>query len=101
MLYMVEAWATIETGNAIDKGEGPAPFFAKLAERFRPQAIYGDPTRRRVFIVVDLDGPSEIAELMYALTWFSGNEPRFMPVMPPETYMEALTNAKGIIAPPY
>ena len=47
----------------MDKGEGPGPFFAKIAERFRPQAIYGDPTRRHIFIVVDLRGPAEIAEL--------------------------------------
>jgi hypothetical protein len=100
MLYMVETWATLESGNQIDKGEGPGPFFAKLAQRFRPQAIYANPTRRHIFIVVDLEGPAEIAELMYALTWFSGNEPRFTPVMPPEIYMEAMNNAKRIVSPP-
>ena len=36
---------------------------------------------------------------MYTLTWFTGNEPKFMPIMPPETYMEAIANAKKIIAP--
>jgi hypothetical protein len=99
MLYLVEAWATIERGDAIDQGEGPGPFFAKLVERFQPQAIYGDPTRRHIFIVVDLENPAKMAEIMYTLTWFAGNEPTFTPLMPPETYLEALANAKKIIAP--
>jgi hypothetical protein len=50
--------------------------------------------------VVNLDTPAEMAELMYALTWFSGNEPTFTPVMKPEVYGEAITNAKRIINPP-
>ena len=28
-----------------------------------------------------------------------GNNPKFTPIMPPETYMEAIANAKKIIAP--
>ena len=100
MLYLVETWATIERGNAVDKGEGPGPIFAKIAERFHPQAIDGNPTRRNIFIVVDLQSPVEIAELMYVLTWFTGNEPKFTPVMPPETYMQAIASAKKIVSPP-
>ena len=99
MLYLVEVAATIDRGDAIDKGEGPGAFFAKIAERFHPQAIYGNPTRRHVFMVVDLGDPVEIAELMYALTWFGGNEPTFTPIMPPETYMEAIANANKLISP--
>ena len=99
MLYMVEFWATIERGDTVDKGEGPGPFFAKVVERFQPQAIYGNPTRRHLFMVVDLETPAKVAELMYTLTWFTGNEPKFTPIMPPETYMEAIANAKKIIAP--
>ena len=100
MLYLVETWATTERGNTIDRGEGPGPIFAKIAERFRPQGIWGDPTRRHIFMVVDLKSPVEIAELMYVLTWFTGNEPKFTPVMPPESYAEALKSAKKIVSPP-
>lgn len=99
MLYMVEAWATIETGDTIDSGAGPGPFFAKIADRFRPQAIYGNPTRRQIFMVVELNSPADVAELMYALTWFTGNEPKFTPIMPPETYTEAIGKAKKIVSP--
>ena len=99
MLYMVEAWATIEKGDTIDSGDGPGPFFAKIADRFRPQAIYGNPTRRQIFMVVELSSPADVAELMYALTWFSGNEPKFTPIMRPETYDEAIGKAKKIVSP--
>jgi hypothetical protein len=39
-----------------------------VAERFRPEAFYGNPTRREIFMVVNLDTPAQMAELMYILT---------------------------------
>jgi hypothetical protein len=81
-------------------GEGPGPIFAKVVERFRPQAFYGNPTRREIYMVVNLDTPAQIAELMYVLTWFTGGEPTFTPIMGPEIYGEAIANAKKIVAPP-
>lgn len=100
MLSLVEAWASMEQGNAIDNGDGPGPFFGQLAERFRPQAFYGDASQRHVFMVVDLDTPAKMAELMYSLTWFAGKEPRFTPIMSPEVYGEAIENAKKLVPPP-
>src|SRR6516225_3543688 len=81
VLYLVEARASMEAGNAIDSRAGPGPMFAKIVERFHPQAIYTNPTRRQVFMVVDLDTPAQIAELMYILTWFASTEPTFTPIM--------------------
>ena len=100
MRYLVEGHASMERGNTIDAGEGPGPLFAKIAERFRPEAFYGNPSRRQVFMVVELDTPAKMAELMYIFTWFTGADPTFTPVMPPETYAEAITNAKRIVSPP-
>ena len=100
MLYLVESHASMERGNKIDAGEGPGPTFAKVVERFRPEAFYGNPSRRQVFMVVDLDTPAKIAELMYVLTWFTGTEPTLTPVMRPEVYGEAIENAKRIVSPP-
>ena len=54
--------------------------FAKVAERFRPEAFYGNPTRREVFMVVNLETPAQIAELMYVLIWLTGGEPTFTPI---------------------
>ncbi len=51
-------------------------------------------------MVVNLDTPQDMAELMYVLTWFVGSEPTFTPVMKPEIYGEAIDRAKRIIAPP-
>ena len=74
--------------------------FAKVVERFHPEAFYGNPTRRQVFLVVNLDTPAQMAELMYSLTWFAGTEPTFTPVMRPDAYAEAIANAKRIVSPP-
>ena len=100
MLYLVQAHASIERGNTADAGEGPGPVFAKVAERFRPEAVYANPTRREIFMVVNLDTPAQMAELMYILTWFSGAEPTFTPIMRPENFGEAIANAKRIVEPP-
>jgi hypothetical protein len=99
MLYLVEAHPSIEKGNVVDAGEGPGPVVAKIVERFHPQAIYGNPSRRQVFMIVDLDTPAKMAELMYVLAWFVDTEPTFTPLMPPEVYGEAIANAKKIIKP--
>jgi hypothetical protein len=69
MLYLVQAHASMERANTADSGEGPGPVFAKVAERFRPEAFYGNPTRREIFMVVNLDTPAQMAELMYILSW--------------------------------
>jgi hypothetical protein len=100
MLYLVQAHAEMETANAVDAGEGPGPVIAKIVERFRPEAVYGNATRREAFMVVNLDTPAQMAELMYALTWFTGGEPTFTPIMRPEIFGEAMANAKRIVAPP-
>ena len=36
---------------------------------------------------------------MYVLTWFTWTEPKFTPIMPPETYGEAIEQAKKIVPP--
>ena len=100
MLYLVDATASMERGNAIDKGEGPRPFFAQVVERFRPQAFYGDPSQRHIFMVVELDTPTRMAELMYLFTWWAGKAPMFTPIMAPEVYGEAIETAKKIASPP-
>ncbi len=94
MLYMVEVQASMERGNEIDSKDGPGPVFAYIVERFKPQAIYGTPTRRQIFMVVELADETETAELMYVLTWFAGSEPKFTPIMSPEAYGQAIENAK-------
>lgn len=100
MLYLVEASGSMERGNEIDRGDGPGPMFEKIIERFQPESFYGNPTLRQTYMIVDLETPADIAELMYVLTWFAGTEPKFTPLMPPQTYSDAIENAKKIITPP-
>jgi hypothetical protein len=99
MLYLVEAHPSVERANVVDAGEGPGSVIAKIVERFRPKAIYGNPSRRQVFMVVELDTPAKMAELMYVLAWFVDVEPTFTPLMSAEIYGEAIANAKKIIKP--
>lgn len=99
VLYMVEVGPSIEVGNRIDKEGGPGAVFAKLVERFHPQSMWGVPTRRGIFMVVELNSPVEVAELMYVLTWFTGKEPKITEIMPANTYDEAMNRAKKIVSP--
>jgi len=100
MLYLVDSRPSMQRANTIDAGEGPGPTFAKIAERFKPQSIFGNPSARQILMVVDLDTPLQMAELMYALTWFTGGEPTFTPLMYPEIYEVAIENAKRLVTPP-
>jgi len=93
MKYLVEFHASMERGNAIDAKGGPASIFAHIAARFKPEAFYGNPTRRQAFLIVDLPTESDVAELMYILTWGAGTEPTFTPIMRPEAFGVAIENA--------
>ena len=94
MRYLVDVHPSIAAANRIDSGEGPGPIFAYIAERFKPEAMFGTPTQRRVFIVVDLPTDKDAAELMYILTWLNESEPTFTPIMDPMTYMGAIEAAR-------
>lgn len=100
MLYMVDIRAGMDRANEVDRGEGPGPVFEKIVKRFQPQAAWGVPDARRTIMVVELKSPAEIAELMYAFTWFTGGEPTFTPLMPLETFGAAVAAAKHIVTPP-
>ena len=99
MLYLVEVEASIEKANEIDRSGGPAETIGKIIERFSPQGIWGDSTRRRILMVVELETPAKTTELMYVLTWFAGGNPRFTPIMPLDVFGEAIEKAKGIVSP--
>jgi hypothetical protein len=43
---------------------GRASRVCQVVGRFHPEAFYGNPTGRQVFMVVNLDTPVKIAELM-------------------------------------
>lgn len=93
MKYLVEVTASIERGNAIDDKGGPGPLFAYIAQRFKPEAFYGNPTRRQVFLIVDLATETDVAELMFLFVRNTGGEPTFTPIMPPENFGKAIEKA--------
>jgi hypothetical protein len=94
MKYLVEFHASIERGNAVDEKGGPGPLFAHIAQRFKPEAFYGNPTRRQAFLIVDLATESDVAELMFVLSWAAGTEPSFTPITRLEVFGPAIESAK-------
>jgi hypothetical protein len=98
MRFMVEIDAGMEKANTIDAGGGPGPMLAKLTERFKPEAVYGKASLRGAYIVVDLKSPADISELMYALTWGTGGEPKFTPILT-ENFDEIIGRAKSLVTP--
>jgi hypothetical protein len=93
MKYLVEARASMERGNAVDQKGGPGPVFDHIVKRFKPEAFYGNPSRRQIFLIVDLATEAEVAELMYVLTWFVGTEPTFTQLTALKTFAEGIENA--------
>ena len=71
---------------------------AKLGERFKPEAVYGKASRRGAYIVVDLKSPADVSELMFALTWGTGGEPKFTPILT-ESFDEIIGRAKSLVPP--
>ena len=98
MRFMVDIDAGMEKANAIDAGGGPGAMLAKLGERFKPEAVYAKAARRGAYIVVDLKSPADISELMYALTWGTGGEPKFTPILA-ESFDEIIGRAKSLVSP--
>ncbi len=98
MRFMVEIDAGMEKANAIDASGGPGAMLAKLGERFKPEAVYGKASLRGAYIVVDLKSPADISELMYALTWGTGGEPKFTPILT-ENFDEIIGHAKSLVSP--
>ena len=97
MRFMVEIDAGMEKANAIDAAGGPGAMLAKLGERFKPER-YGKASLRGAYIVVDLKSPADISELMFALTWGTGGEPKFTPIMT-ESFDEIIGRAKSLVSP--
>jgi hypothetical protein len=94
MKYLVEVTASIERGNELDAAGGPGPILGYIVERFRPECLYGNPTRRQVFLIVDLPCEADAAELMYILTLEAGANPSFTPLINPHQFGEALEQAR-------
>ena len=73
MQYLVQLRAAMQQANKIDAGEGPGPTFAKIIDRFRPEAVYGTPDHRSLIMVVNLgysstDGRTDVcSDMVYRL----------------------------------
>ena len=96
MLFMVELDAGMEKANAVDAAGGPGKMLTKLRERFKPEAVYRKASQRGAYFVVDLESAADISELMFALTWGTGGQPKFTPIMS-EGFDEIIGRAKALV----
>jgi len=90
MKYLVEVTPTVEKGNEIDAKGGPGPVFSYVNERFKPQAIYLNATKRQAFLIVDLGSEADLLELSVYATQVCGAEPKVIPLTSPDTATKAL-----------
>jgi hypothetical protein len=101
MKHMVRIPVTVAAGHEIEKRPGgPGPVMSRLAERFRPDAMYMCPARREVFMVCNLE-TADMAELMIAGSNIGGQYPEFLPVIEAKEFGgvvgKAMTGAKKLI----
>jgi hypothetical protein len=97
MKYMMEIDAGMERANVIDVKGGPGNVLAKIAERFKPEAVYPKADTRGAYMIVDLS-PEDMSELMFVMTWFTGGKPKFTPIMS-ATFDEVIAKAKTLFDP--
>jgi hypothetical protein len=82
MRYLVTCEASKDAGDRLDtQPGGPGPFFAQVAERFRPEAFYVAADRRAVFWIMDLPDAAAITELMHLTLAKAGSYPVLQPVL--------------------
>jgi len=101
LLYSAARWPIFEsTRTSIGYNERMVACYDKFA------ALMNRPIERAEIPFGDgktlpgYETPAQIAELMYVLTWFTGDKPTFTPIMNPAIYGEAIANAKKIVGPP-
>jgi hypothetical protein len=82
MLYCVHIQVTPENGNRLDASGGPGRMFGYVNERFKPQGWWIDPSQRQGWLIVDVNGIGDIAELMMVFSRFTGSHPTCTPVVP-------------------
>ena len=82
MKYMVHFQVSLEAGREIEsRPGGPGPVVSRLFGRFKPEQSYFATSRRECWWVVDLETPSDMAELMIAITNIAGSYPNVTPVV--------------------
>ncbi len=96
MKYLVEINPPLELANAADAGAGPGPIFGYIANRFKPEVMYGSAFQRSVIIIVDLPTAEDVAELMFVAGRGADCEPRFVPLLTPDALMATLARSNGV-----
>jgi hypothetical protein len=82
MRYLVSCEATLDAGDRLDSQPGgPGAFFAKVAERFRPEAFFVAADRRAAFWVLDLADGAAVTELMHLMLAGARTMPTLQPIL--------------------
>ncbi len=101
MKHLVRMPVTVAAGHAIEnRPGGPGPIMIRLAERFKPEAMYMCPARREIIMVCNLEA-GDMAELMMVGSEVAGQYPEFLPVVEAKEFGalvgKAMPSAKKLI----
>jgi hypothetical protein len=64
MKYLVTIDIPVEKGLELAAQGGPGPVLKQLSEQFKPEAMWGTPTKRSLFAIIELADAVDIAGLM-------------------------------------
>ncbi|MGZ4864153.1 MAG: hypothetical protein ACXV5H_04890 [Halobacteriota archaeon] len=88
MRYLVYIEVPTEAGNLLDFEEGgPGKILGYVADRFSPEAVYGQAGMRASFMVVDLN-EAQMMEMMLITSKKFGTYPEFTPLIPGDSIAE-------------
>ena len=94
MKYMVELCVDAQTGNELEaKPGGPGPVIGRVLGRFKPEVVYMTTTERKIYMVVNLEDPASVTELMIAGAKIAGSYPKFTPVIAGDDFGEVVSKA--------
>ncbi|RJO67457.1 MAG: hypothetical protein C4523_09430 [Myxococcales bacterium] len=83
MRYLVTLNVPVEAGVRIEQQSGgPGEVFSKIVETFKPESFYCGLDRRSIYLVLNADNPTRLAEFMITASTMTGVYPEFIPVAP-------------------
>lgn len=80
MKYVVHTKADVQAGLKLDANGGPGRLFGWVVENYRPEGFYVDPTQRQAWVVVEINDPVKLTELMLVVSRNLGAQPTITPV---------------------
>jgi hypothetical protein len=99
MHFLVTITPTHEAADALDAGpEGPAPFFAWMAQRYEPVAFWVAGGRRSASWIIDVTDPGQLHELVHIAARKAASTPELTPIILGDTAASTVSAAIKVAA---